>query len=68
MSLCRHDGFSDDVGQIRSYREVPIEAHSPESGTRDETAAHAEEPAHHADKEPDDDEIDWTDVRLRDRK
>src|SRR5947207_11986003 len=68
MPLCCYDGFSDDMGQIRSDGEIPIKTHSTKRRTRDKTSAYTEESAQGSDQKPHHDEVDWTNVRLRDWK
>ena len=68
MAFGGHDRFADDVREVGPDREIPMHPDRAQRRARDEASPDAEKPAENADQEPDDDEIDRTDVRPRDRE
>src|SRR3954470_24676379 len=67
VPLRRHHRLAHDMGEIRADSKIPVQADSPERGSRDETASHAEKSPQHSDEEPDRHEVDGADVGVGDR-
>src|SRR5207248_5902198 len=68
MTLRRHYRLTHNVREIGSDGEVPIKSHRPQGRTGDEASADSKKSAEDTDDESRDYQIDWIDVRMRDRK
>ena len=68
MSSCRHHRLADDMRQIGADGEVPVHPDCSQRGPGDETAPDPEKPAQDPNQETDDNQINRTDVRSRDRE
>jgi hypothetical protein len=58
-----HHRFSDDVRKVSTDGEIPIQTDETQGRTGDKAPAHSKKPAEDANEEPNDDQIDRTDVR-----
>lgn len=68
MTSRRDNRLSNDVGEIGSDCEIPVQTNGAKRRTSNETSAYTKEPAKDADEKPNDPEVNRTDVRLRDRE
>jgi hypothetical protein len=68
MALRRDNRLADDVSQVGPDRKIPGQTDDTQRRASNETSADAEKAAEDADDEPDNDEIERTDVGMRDGK
>ena len=62
MALRRNHRLADDVSEVGADRKIPWQPDDAQSRSGDETSANAEKAAKDADDEPDNDEIERTDM------
>ena len=68
MALRRNDRLANDVSQVGPDRKIPRQTDDTQSRAGNETSANAEKAAEDADDESDNNEIERTDVGVRDGK
>ena len=68
MPLRGHDGFPDDVRQVRSDREIPIQTHRAQGWAGDETSTDSEKTSQDANDEADHSQVNGADLRVGDRE